>query len=124
MSVRISKPPVKPLQIMGKLAQHWGDAEVAAFITKANTGYYYWDELRHRPPPAGLTPEDAWHLVKMSRWNVKHLPLSDPKGLSFKYWLPDLAYQILHSIDRKGGGALAFDSSDPQILPEMQDRVL
>src|SRR5947207_2222509 len=124
MSVRIAKPPTKTLQSIVPLMHLWSTPEVSDFVAKANREYYYWDELRRRPLPKPLSAEDAWLFVKMSRQPTNVLPLRDANGRPFAYWLPNQAHQILHTIDRKGGGSLAFDLSDPLILPELQDRVL
>ena len=93
------------------------------FINKANAEYFYWDELRYRVP-GGLTADEAWAAVKLSRSAKKPLPLLDPAGRPFTYWLPDQAQETIHIVDRQGGGVLATDIGMPDLFSEMRERVL
>ena len=124
--MRLAIPPSFPVDA-SMFNRIWSKAqlpEVTAFVRKANAEYYYWDELCRRTPPAGLSSEDAWWLVKLSRLHYRELPLRTEDGVQFKYWLPDAAAEVLHDVDRQGGGVFAANSDDPEALPEMRDRVL
>ena len=124
--MRLPNPPASPSDPEA-FKRIWSSAplpEVAVYVRKANAEYYHWDELRRRTPPAGLSAEDAWWLVKFSRLHCRPLPLKDTRGNPFKYWLPDTAMEVLHDVDRQGGGVFAANSSDPAALPDMRDRVL
>src|SRR5688572_7975089 len=87
--------------------------ELTSFVSKVNSDYYHWEELRHRPLPLGLTAEEAWTAIKFARISRHPLPLRDPKGSPFSYWLPDAATRILHEVDRQGGGILAAEVDSP-----------
>ena len=46
--------------------------------------YHHWDELRHRPPPEGLSHEAWWASVIFARnAQMQSLPLLDKRGESF-----------------------------------------
>src|SRR6185312_2114407 len=119
-----AKPPPFDGNHLTKLNALISDPALTAIITRANGEYYHWDELRRRPLPLGLKPEEAWMALKSSRWNRRPTPLLDPQQRPFTYWLPDQAQQILHIVDRQGGGALAAEPGSPEIFQEMRDRVL
>ena len=69
--------------------------------------YYHWDKLRHLQPPEGLTVEEWWHLIKVSRNAIsKPIPHTDKRGKSFVYCEPDTVRRMLHQIDIHGGGEL------------------
>jgi len=66
--------------------------------------YLHWDELRFRKPPKGLTHEDWWFGLKLSRrTGQKTIPLKDKHGRGFHFTVPDLVTDLLHQIDRGGG---------------------
>src|SRR4051812_2425905 len=70
--------------------------------------YRHWDTLRHLTPPAGLTSEQWWMAVKLSRAPLlKTLPLSDSTGCLFRYAVPDVGNEMLHFIDREACGRIA-----------------
>ena len=102
-----------------------GKPEHRAFINRANSEYFHWDELRARPRPSGLGLEGAWAAVKMARLTERRpLPLCDPKGRPFGYWLPPKALATLHDVDRWGGSTVAFDASAVTSLEAMREQVI
>jgi Fic family protein len=52
------------------------------------------------------------------------LPLCDPKGRSFGYWLPPKALATLHDVDRWGGSTVAFDANAVTSLEAMREQVI
>lgn len=55
----------------------------------------------HRPPPPGLTAQQAWQVVKLFRLGSRVLlPLADENGAAFSYWLSTAAQETLHAVDR------------------------
>lgn len=124
--MKLPRVPAHPLDqpSLAKVLPVIARADVASFVAKANTAYYHWEELRHRAPPEGLSPEDAWTAVKLSRSVRKTLPLLDTKNRPFHYWLPEQVYEVLHLVDRQGGGTLATEVGHPNAFDEMRDRVL
>lgn len=71
--------------------------------------YLHWDELRHRAPPEGLTPELWWAGVKLARGGMmKALPLHDKHGRPIAFAMPDPVLRALHEIDRQAAGEIAM----------------
>ena len=67
--------------------------------------YRHWDTFRHSPPLPDLPAEEQWMQVKFARRALyRTLPLRDAIGASFRYTLPNIALEMLHQVDRKGGG--------------------
>src|SRR5262245_22083065 len=67
--------------------------------------YWHWDELRHRPAPAGLSHEEWWAGVKLLRAGAQRiLPFRDRRGMPFKLGAPDRMHEALHQIDVAMGG--------------------
>src|SRR5262245_55570384 len=122
------QPPTPPAATPDALARAFaclGRADVQEHLASSNREYYHWDKLRYQPPPAGLTPEAGWHLVKISRAGPRrHLPLHDELGRPFSYWLPDPAQGILHEIDRGGGTMLGVAEDAASAIGAMRDRVV
>lgn len=71
--------------------------------------YLHWDELRHRTPPEGLSPELWWGGVKMARRGMaKELPLVDKHGQPIMFGMPDPVHRALHNIDLRAAGEIAM----------------
>jgi Fic family protein len=88
-----------------------------------NGRYLHWDQVRHRPPPKGISHEAWWVSIKLARMgNCVSLPLLDEHGRSFVYSTPSPVIEKLHIIDTMGGGQLKA----PRILKNeaVQDRHL
>ena len=67
--------------------------------------YLHWDELRHRPPPQGLSHEQWWLAEKLTRRRTP-LPLLASDGQAFWFSQPPVLLQGLHEIDRKAGASV------------------
>ncbi|BBP02117.1 Fic family protein [Sulfuriferula nivalis] len=72
-----------------------------------NERYFHWDELRHRPTPAGITHDEWWLITKFARVSqARNLALlSDKQGSPFSYVLAESVLKALRYIDRHAGGA-------------------
>lgn len=74
--------------------------------------YSYWDKVKYKPRPKGLTPEEYWGLVKFFRQHSPHRVQSAVKGESGENFtwqqLPGLQ-QFLHHVDMHLGGSLVSD---------------
>jgi Fic family protein len=71
--------------------------------------YVHWDKLRQLDPPADLTHEEWWFLIKWARKQLeRRLPLTDPSGESFVYSVPDLVARRLHYVDQRCSGEVAM----------------
>jgi Fic family protein len=71
-------------------------------------GYPHWDKVRHLAPPEGLTPEQWWVGIKLTR-RTRPLPLADPAGRPFAYGLTDEILRLLHFVDQRCAGEVAMD---------------
>ena len=81
--------------------------------------YYHWDQLRRRPPPDGLSPEEWWFGIKVARRQVRRpLPLTDTEGSHFSYILTDEALSLLQQIDQQAAGRIGL----PEDVVSPRDR--
>jgi len=78
-------------------------------VTEDGTEYVHWDKLRHLDPPAGLSNEEWWFLIKWGRErNLRPVPLTDARGKRFSYSIPDLVVRQLHYVDQRCSGEIAM----------------
>jgi len=85
--------------------------------------YLHWDELRHRIPPAGLSPENWWLSVWLARGPMLHdLPFTDKEGNPFRLATPEPLLIHLHHIDRDAAGQIRTPASAP--IHENRERYL
>lgn len=76
--------------------------------------YLHWDKLRYLDPPDGLTSEEYWLGMKMSRLtSYRTLPFKDKRGKSFKYMIPDPIWQKILWIEKYAGGTLMTEGTLP-----------
>jgi Fic family protein len=74
---------------------------------KDGSSYLHWDKLRHLDPPAGLTSEEWWAILKIGRASrLTPIPLRDTEGNAFKYSTPGLVLRMLHRIDQRCSGEI------------------
>jgi Fic family protein len=97
------KPPA-----LQELLQHYGGLqETLPMLSRLATAaegdrYLHWDDLRHRPPPEGLSHEQWWLAEKLSR-RPTPLPLLASDGQAFWFSQPPVLLQGLHQIDIQAG---------------------
>ncbi len=85
--------------------------------------YPHWDNLRHLPPPEGLTPKLWWFGIKLRRRGLlKEIALTDKHGRPFRFGVPDLVQAELHDIDMSVGRAIGIP--EPITNPQTRDRYL
>ena len=85
--------------------------------------YLHWDKLRRLVPPAGLTREEWWTGVRLSRFGLSHpLPLHDVRGRPFTFMLPDRVQEGLHRIDSRAHGRIGI--GDEVVSRETRDRFI
>lgn len=85
--------------------------------------YLHWDKLRHLQPPTGLSNEEWWVSIKMSRRSMyKNLPLKDKHGNFFKFALPDSVLSSLHWIGQTSSGVIS--SNTPILNTHTRDSYL
>ncbi|MGB5456345.1 MAG: Fic family protein [Gammaproteobacteria bacterium] len=81
--------------------------------------YLHWDQLRHRSPPAKLTPEAWWAGIKIARRAFYiQLPLQDKDGQPVKFGIPAPVLRALYEIDSQAPGSVAM----PGALVSSDDR--
>ncbi len=83
------------------------------YVEKATSDeYLYWDKLKYKPRPKGVSAEEFWALIKLLRQNSLNRAKSvvrDEQGREFSWQpLPGQDY-LLHLIDLDLGGALMAD---------------
>ena len=85
--------------------------------------YLHWDEFRHRGSGKdGLAVEDQWAALRMSRaFRSQPVPLQDPQGQPFTYFLTQRAFELLHEIDLHCGGGIGL-AEDGVIQENTRDR--
>ncbi len=78
--------------------------------------YLHWDKLRHLTPPEGLTHDQWWLAIKLSRFALARItPLSDKDGRPFTVSLSESIERRLFVIGRDAGGSLkGLDSVDDE----------
>jgi Fic family protein len=82
--------------------------------------YLHWNDLRRKPPPAGLSAEEWWLNIKWWRMrDYRRIGLKDKQGQPFVFGTPDSLQQSLHEIDRGLGFALNLPESVVQ--PDVRD---
>ncbi|QPN71806.1 Fic family protein [Synechococcus sp. CBW1108] len=110
------------------LAQGGGLQEampVLAQLAAATQGdrYLHWDELRHRPPPQGLSHEQWWLAEKLARRGTSiALPLLSSDGGPFWLCQPPMLLKGLHEIDMKAGASVM--APEAVTTPSTRDRYL
>lgn len=97
---------------------------VAAGLGPAPGGKYrHWDTFRHDPPLKNFPVEEQWMVVKAARRSLyRTLPLRDAEWIPFKYALPNVALEMIHQVDRKGGGNI--QASEQVTNPATRDTYL
>ncbi|MBK8095179.1 MAG: Fic family protein [Verrucomicrobiaceae bacterium] len=71
--------------------------------------YLHWDDLQTRNPPAGLSKEEWWLLMKTGRQFARQeLPLIDKKGQPFRFSIVPEMFEALHHIDQSCAGNIAM----------------
>lgn len=83
-----SIPAPRIAELMPETAPLWQEDE-----------YLHWNEIRRRPPPAGLSHDEWWLLLKLGRSKAKFVPLVDKAGTPFRFTMPDSIIAKLHEID-------------------------
>jgi Fic family protein len=119
------KVPLSPPGIESILKDIDPDRLIRLFDTAPTQDgrYLHWDELRHRPPPRGLTHEQWWAGVKMARRGMlKPLPLLDKRDRPIQFGMPDPVLKSLHEIDRHAAGEIAMERQ--VVSGEDRDRYL
>src|SRR6266446_5005780 len=114
-------PPTMPA-LISKLAPDQF-ARVLAFVSSSSltSKYLHWDKLIRYTPPAGLTHEEWWLGLKISRNALyKSISLTDAHGQPCKFLVTDPIPERLHHIDLGAGGRIGVPA--PVTNPETKDQ--
>jgi len=85
--------------------------------------YLHWDDLRHRPPPEGLSSEKWWLAVCLARNSMlQPLPFTSKEGKPFLLASPEPLLIHLHHIDRDAAGQIKTPESSS--IHENRERYL
>jgi Fic family protein len=86
-----------------------------------NGRYVHWDKLKRLKPAEGLNHQLWWTALKIRRRSLlKDLPLQDTNDRTFRFAVPDQAYEILHTLDRDAAGQIVV--GEEVITTEARDR--
>ncbi len=99
------------MELIGRLgADGFTDAIEASPEVIQRDRYLHWDKLRRLQPPAGLSSEQWWLKIKLSRGaESRNFPLKSVDGEPFGYTVPDRILRQLHRIDQRAAGEVAMD---------------
>jgi Fic family protein len=103
-----TRKPQAPPAIEALLQEAGGVSDLLALVDlmrepQGAASYLHWDELRHRPPPEGLTIRQWWLVQKLARRGTP-LPLLGTNGRPFTFCQPSLLLKGLQDIDMTAGG--------------------
>lgn len=113
--IQIRLPKVGPTlrEVLKRLLtdHDFSAVRVQELVDKANAEYMGWHKFRFQRMPEGVTPEQAWAALKISRgFNGRPFGMQDLQGKRFTYWLPNALLGHLHEIDKHGGGEIGAAS--------------
>lgn len=124
MTVQVP-PDITPIQTnvekLTKIFRHANQADFQEAVRKANERYLHWDEIMHRPMPEGITAEELWTYLKITRRPLtKYVPLLDKKGKKFSYAIQDAMLKALNEVDVWSGRSILTNHpglpSEPQYI--------
>jgi Fic family protein len=111
--VKIPLVPPNFQALFTKLVAEPGDLGLLGVLSNRFPGgvtggkYRHWDILRHLEPPDGLTVEQWWLGLKLSRnATYQRLPFAAKDGEPFVHALPDIGQRMLYQIDRDASGSI------------------
>jgi Fic family protein len=94
------------------------EALLSGLPTDDKGRYLHWEKLKHITPPEGLTSEEWWASVKISRQRIsKSFNLLDKNSQPFRFLITDSILRELHWLDKNTAGSLFADKPilDPQL---------
>lgn len=98
-------PPPFPDLMRGVSPERFAALAVLARSAPGRAEYLHWDRLRRLAAPDGLTHREWWLTIKLARHDgLRDIALADAKGRPFRFSVPALALEALHTIDWCAGG--------------------
>lgn len=105
--MKIPLAPPDPASILSDLNPELFGKIYSASSPTVNGAYLHWDQLRHRPPPEGLSSAQWWAAIKLARTGtLQALPLTNKRGQPFKIGMPEIILIDLHHIDKDAAGQI------------------
>ena len=122
--MKIPKRPPGTNQLIERISQEAEGLRVAmTMLGSVSDTYLHWDKLLHRKPPAGLSHDQWWLILKLRRLNtLRSVPLMDTKGEPFRFTVPDAVLQDLPRIDQEAAGRIELPA--PALSEGMRDRYI
>ena len=112
--------PTRVMDLFGQKTQEIGEA----LNNASEPDYQYWDSLKHKTPPSGLSTKEFWWLVKQIRkFTSRKTLIKTASGDYFIWKRPFSAEENLHKIDVKLGGEI-FQHYSHIITPYGRQRLL
>ena len=91
------------------------DEETKSIVAKINSEYLYYDKVKYKGHPQGVTPQMLWAVVKHSRLGRTYIKFGN---YQFTLHLTDIIQRRLHLFDLNIGGNLGARS----IIPDTNKR--
>jgi len=83
--------------------------------------YRHWNDIIHLDPPGGLTHEEWWTSIKMTRTaSYQSVPLHGTSGRQSQFLLTEVIAEQMHHIDLGAGGLIGVP--DPITNPDTRDQ--
>ncbi|MET9673452.1 Fic family protein [Streptomyces sp. NPDC006482] len=120
-------PPPDPDELIKSLLNSKNTEKVARIFVNPGAGpadeYMPWEKVRFKNPPEGLTHEEWWAKIKITRRQMQRkLPLVDVNGNHFTFALPDRVLRALEQVTRDASGKITI--SEQVTNPGTRDRYL
>lgn len=124
--MRLPKPPpdIRPL-LAQLISTGRFDLVSGAAPVLPDGRYLHWDELRHRPPPAGLTVEEWWATLRFARQQRTRAVDALAQCYGSPFFIVDLPtiQRALHELDRINVGQTILSAlNDPDAKVEYRVR--
>lgn len=112
--MRLPEPAPDAAHVLGRLNPERLQAIFQNATPLPKGRYLHWDELRYREPPEGLSRDEWWATVILSRVSLmQNLPLLDKQGKPFRFATPSPVLIDLHHIDRDAAGQIHTTAGEP-----------
>lgn len=106
----IETPPKMQRKNMAHAMKLLHHPEIAAYVDKYNANYAYWSEVKYAKLPKGITAEELWYCIKLTRmmqrtftWNPFNISVS----------MLNKMQRMCHEFDMNFGGSLGADAIVP-----------
>lgn len=88
--------------------------DIKPYILDYNERYLYWDEVKRRKTPEGVSHETLWKILKFYRKvKAQKIRISTRKGYDFSFNTTDFIAKSLHRFDLNLGGVLEGSTTIP-----------